>query len=304
MYNRAVLSQQVLLPSLGFFAPRPEARISSNSNGSVTAEIDTAYLVALCEGHFPALPLVPGAHLLAIMYDLVVHCAGASSAATALIPSACVFRDLCKPDAPLKLTLSLGADAAVVTAYQSAESWLARGRITRSAELSLSCEPNDAILRRLQDGAGTPTSEPHAETEERRARVLRLKHRGKALLLDAELGDDDAGRAQFLSVRSPDWHWPLLLDAAAQAAGLSAKSALGDFEGTLVVVAYNRISRGRPTRDARLLFRTRTVRKVRGMLQQEVEAFQRCGSKLDKVLQLEVTLAPLPSAVVPSGVNS
>lgn len=290
VYNGAMGPQQSSLPSLDFVQPRPQARISTHQDGSFEAEVDREHLIPLCEGHFPGLPLVPGAHVLAIMCDLVVRCAEPSSVGATFIPSACVFREPCRPDAALRLALTFSGDTAVVTALQSTENWIARGRMTRRARRALSCEPGDMTLQSLGN-----ERELQAADAERRARVLRLKHRGRALLIESDLGDDEAGRAVCVSVCPRDWHWPLLVDGAAQAAGLAAKRALGDSESTLVVVAYDRIELGHPARDAPILFRTRTVRRVRGMLQQEVEAFQRVGASIQKVAQLVVALAPLPS---------
>jgi hypothetical protein len=191
----------------------------------------------------------------------------------------------------LRLSVTFPGDAAVVTAYQHTERWLARGRMVRRAPPALGAgEPDDSAVQSL---VHEPPSQ--AADAERRARVLRLEHRGRALLIESDLGDDGAGRGWAISVCPRDWHWPLLVDAAAQAAGLAAKRALGDVESTLVVVAYDRIELGHPLREVPIVFRTRTVRRVRGMLQQEVDAFQRVDAGIRKVSRLAVTLAPLPS---------
>jgi len=58
------------------------------------ARLDEATLAALCAGHFPGDPVVPGAHLLGIMADL----AGWIDAA-AVVVERCVFRSLVRPQA-------------------------------------------------------------------------------------------------------------------------------------------------------------------------------------------------------------
>jgi 3-hydroxymyristoyl/3-hydroxydecanoyl-(acyl carrier protein) dehydratase len=287
-----MLLQTVLLPSLAVFQPWPEVRTAQSLQGSVEGEVHASALVPLCEGHFPDFPVVPGAHLLAIMYDTVVSCGPRLPSGHCFAPSSCVFRELARPDHSLRLVSSAPqvngvGEAAVVTAWQQGPEWIARARL--SVVRGTAREPIG-----LRPPAGEGTTQMHG-SELHSAQVLRLKHRGAALLLRAEVpAPGEAGSRRFASVERRPWVWPLLVDGAAQAAGLCAKDTLQDFDGTLVVVSYEQLLVDLGAFHGSVEYRVSSPRRIRGMLQLNVQA--RTVPAAEEVLSLRVTLAPLPAA--------
>lgn len=116
-----------------------------------------------------------------------------------------------------------------------------------------------------------------------------LRHRPPALLVAAELADV-AGRRRFATVERARWHWTLLLDAAAQAAGLCVRSDDAALAGrAFVVAAYERVVRASPPRAGVHVVEVRRLRSFLQMHQFEVTV----AAGGEPVLAARVTLAPV-----------
>lgn len=92
-----------------------------------------------------------------------------------------------------------------------------------------------------------------------------LRHRPPARLIAAET-DGEPGRRRFVTEARETWHWALLLEAAAQAAGLCVRSeaaGAAKFTGSLLVAAFERVIQ---LAEPRTGLHTLTVAHVRSFL--------------------------------------
>jgi 3-hydroxymyristoyl/3-hydroxydecanoyl-(acyl carrier protein) dehydratase len=69
----------------------------------LAAAVDPARARALCAGHFPGQPLVPGAQLVALMAELGAELAGPGARLAAV--DRATFRRRVAPDAPIAVTV-------------------------------------------------------------------------------------------------------------------------------------------------------------------------------------------------------
>jgi len=144
------------------------------------------------------------------------------------------------------------------------------------------------------DGCGTSVGGAPEAIVDASESVLRLKHRGHALLLACEVEDDRSNdlERRFRSQHRDPWTWPLVLDAGAQAAGLLVKDLDRGFTGTLVVVAYDELQLELEPRAGTLLVRVSKIRRVLGMTQVGVVATDAATHEIR--MRATVSLAPMP----------
>ncbi|HET9955748.1 MAG TPA: hypothetical protein VFQ61_14640 [Polyangiaceae bacterium] len=312
--------------SLVGFSPRPAFQVLRREPHALRVRVSRAALEPLCEGHFPGDPIVPGAHLFALASDAgaLLSSRRSDSLCTKRIgevtqnePVNAQFRQIVRPDHDIEIELCSYPIGALEhgeirsSIYSVSESdCCARFRcLTRAGSLQRFSCPEPVSERRLNE-----VSTQHSEGTEQ---IARLKHRGRALLLERELlvQDEQARLASegpkqrsFGSRSLDQWHWPLLLDGAAQAAGLIAKDAAGsgttglttstpsnasESNPTLVVVAYELKHLVRAQYAGRVEFSASFRRRVLAMLELSVVA--RAPSSGRVLLETNIVLAPKPA---------
>ena len=242
----------------------------------VEARLPAAALERLCEGHFPGDPVVPGAHLLGCLVDVLGEATGE---AAGWAVERCVFRAPVRPSEAARARVREGARGRWIGEIvgdagegAAATAWFVRGEGARSAG-----EERD---EGAEGGGGALTGAEIAGL---------LRHRGPALLIAREVGAAGVER-RFVTAEAALWHWTQLLDALAQAAGLCLRGEAPELVGAAVVVAAYEGVRGAvggALAPGSVRIGARRLRRFLGMQQFECVA----TSAGEVVLAARVTLA-------------
>lgn len=109
LFTPAMNAVAIALPSLRCFEPLPTAHVMEWNDERSMASISRDVLLRLCEGHFPGIPIVPGAHLFAIMFDVAVWHVRQTHPGLHVMPRSCRFRRLVHPTYDLTIEVVLSS---------------------------------------------------------------------------------------------------------------------------------------------------------------------------------------------------
>lgn len=266
---------------------------------SASALLETDDALALCAGHFPDEPLIPGAYLMGLAVDLARRMGAVAGVEHA------TFRAPLRPEGPVRLHArrvgeqvhvelgSAGADVAAKCRIAT----LARPWPPLGLELGFEDHRNrDPNRDRDHEDPSDPGRLDHAAVR------AALRHREPALFVDRELRADPPVR-EYSALSRPTWHWTQLLDGAAQAAGLDLRKQAREPIAAVYVAAFERVRWAQDLFEAPPCFRVRLRRRVMNLVQFEVVVVSAEPSSRDSAwLQAELALAAVPVSVAVPGV--